>query len=84
MINQWRPKPPRKLILGNYYIVYYNVNKPILCKFIQPTRCGFNFLDINTNKCILKHHIYPSKCENHKSGNWFFINSNLSITGLPY
>ena len=35
----------------------------MLCKFIQPTKCGFNFLNINTNKCILRHHLYKSKCE---------------------
>lgn len=55
---------PLKLKLGNYYLVTigrgYN-NRKIITKFIQPTLKGFNLLDVNTNKCILKHHVYPSK-----------------------
>jgi hypothetical protein len=32
-----------------------------MCKFIQPTKCGFNFLNLNTNKCILRKHLYIVK-----------------------
>lgn len=50
-----------------------------MCKFIQPTKCGFNFLNLDTNKCILKHHLYLSKCENHLSEDWFWINERMNI-----
>ena len=70
---------PKQLNFGSHYIVYYNYNNKMTCKFIQPTRCGFNFLDLNTNKCILKQHLYPSKCENHLSEDWFWINEYLNI-----
>lgn len=52
----------------------------MMCQFIQPTKCGFNFLNLNTNKCILKHHLYPSKCDYHKSGDWFWVNNRMIIT----
>jgi len=77
---------PKKLKLGNYYIVYWinyrgRENK-MVCKFIQPTKCGFNLLNIETNKCILNRHVYPSKCENHQSGDWFWFNENLKIISI--
>jgi hypothetical protein len=31
-----------------------------IVKFIKVTRKGYNLLDIETNKCILKHHLYSS------------------------
>lgn len=30
-------------------------------KFIQPTKKGFNLLDMDTHKCILKSHMYCKK-----------------------
>jgi hypothetical protein len=75
---------PRKLKLGQDYIIYYYTNKKI-CKFIQPKRCDFNFLNLKTHKCDfnflnlkthkceLKQHLYPSKCKNHSSGDWYYI-----------
>jgi len=70
-----------QIILGQDYIIYYDYKKPIECRFIQPTEKGFNFLNLATSKCILKHHIYPLKSPNYiKSGNWFFVNPNLTIT----
>jgi hypothetical protein len=63
---------PRKLKLGQDYIIYYYTNKKI-CKFIQPKRCDFNFLNLKTHKCELKQHLYPSKCKNHSSGDWYYI-----------
>ena len=32
--------------------------KKQLCKFIKVTRKGFNFLNIETSKCILRSHLY--------------------------
>lgn len=66
------------LILGQeYWVGWYN-GKVTLCKFIKPTPCGYNFLNINTNTCsILKHHLYMSKHPDYK--NRFIVNSNLVI-----
>lgn len=71
---------PKQLKLGAYYAIYFNYNRIMMCQFIQPTKCGFNFLNLNTNKCILKHHLYPSKCDYHKSGDWFWVNNRMIIT----
>ena len=68
-----------KLELGKDYLVYYTYKKKMKCRFIQPTRCGFNFLDLETNKCILPKHLYPSKCENHLNEKWFWISKKLKI-----
>lgn len=70
---------PIRLELGKYYIVGFSYNTQIICKFIQTTKCGFNFLNVETNKCLLKHHLYPSKCDNHLSGDWFWLNSNMKV-----
>jgi len=32
-----------------------------IVKFIKVTRKGYNLLDIETNKCILKHHLYSKE-----------------------
>ena len=76
MIQERRPE---KLKLGKHYIVSWGWKNKMVCKFIQPTKCGFNFLNLETNKCILKNHVYPSKCENHQSGDWYWFNKLLKI-----
>jgi hypothetical protein len=58
---------PKKLKLGKHYVIWFGYKNKMMCKFIQPTKCGFNFLNLDTNKCILRQHLYPSKCENHLS-----------------
>ncbi len=70
---------PKKLKLGKHYVIWFGYNNKMMCKFIQPTKCGFNFLNLDTNKCILRQHIYPSKYENHLSGDWFWINERMHI-----
>lgn len=73
-------KTPHRLTLGKKYVLWYNYKQKFICQFIQPTKCGFNFLNINTHKCILKYHLYPSKYEKHReTGDWFFLNNNLQI-----
>lgn len=51
--------------LGGIYSVTFNFiwdfNLVIDCKFIKVTKRGYNFLNVKTNKCISKHHWYPSK-----------------------
>jgi hypothetical protein len=69
----------KQLKLGKNYVIWYDKNNYLICKFIQPTKCGFNFLNLKTHKCVLKHHLYPSKYEKHISGDYFFINPNLKI-----
>lgn len=69
---------PIELTLGNYYIVWWNPDEKIKCKLIQPTEFGYNFLNIETNKCILKYHLYKSKYE--PTLGKFYINKNLKIS----
>ena len=48
----------RKIKLGQLFL-YSSFGKVRTCKFIKVTRKGFNFLDIETNQCILKkRHVY--------------------------
>jgi hypothetical protein len=54
------PKRFRTFTLGELYVV--TVSKlDTRCQFIKVTRKGFNLLDLDTSKCILKHHLYDSK-----------------------
>lgn len=73
---------PQQLILGEKYYFKFNHGGGVLCKFIRPTPKGYNFLNIETSKCILKQHLYPSKCENHKDGNFFWISEYHRIIKL--
>jgi len=47
-----------QLTLGNTYRVGWRSDLLVECKLIQPTKKGFNFLDLETNKCILNNHLY--------------------------
>ena len=64
----------KKLELGKHYITTFHRNKPIIVKFIKVTKCGYNFLDLNTDICILKRLIYPIK-----NGCGFYLNNNFRI-----
>lgn len=44
-----------------------------IVKFIKVTEKGFNFLDIETSKCILKRHLYSKKYSNT------FIPDNITL-----
>ena len=52
-----------QLILGDEYTVYWSYKDKMHCKFIQVTEKCFNFLNLKTNKCILRHHLYRSKLD---------------------
>ena len=69
---------PRNMQLGANYMVYWknNPNVVMFCKWIQPTRCGFNLLNMSTNKCILNQHCYPDK---KKAKGQFWFNTDLII-----
>ena len=64
MNNISHPLFTMDLTRGKYYWVCWthnfvlNPNRAILCQFIQPTRKGFNFLNLKTHKCILPRHLY--------------------------
>ncbi len=70
---------PKKLKLGKHYVVSWHYNNKTICKFIQVTKCGYNFLNLDTNKCILKNHVYLSTCEKHSDDTYFWINKNMYV-----
>lgn len=72
---------PQKFKLGQLYkIRSRSYNYYIIVKLIRPTPKGFNFLNINTHKCMLRNHLYKSKCENHQDGLWLCVNTQYEIT----
>lgn len=44
--------------LGEQFIYKFNRTHTCVVKFIKVTPKGFNFLNVETNKCILKRHVY--------------------------
>ena len=69
------------LTLGKHYMVYIG-NEPTPCKLIQVTPCGYNLLNLRTDRCILKRHLYVPKSERERySGDkkFFFAPSYLNI-----
>ena len=50
--------------LGELYVVKwssFSKAKEYLCKFIKVTPKGFNLLNMSTNKCIMRRHLYDRK-----------------------
>lgn len=52
-------------------------------KFIQVTPKGYNFLDLETNKCILRKHLYIANkldsWDSKNNGCWFFVRSKRGL-----
>ena len=77
----------KELHLGQYYTIAYT-NKymftypQVLCKFVKVTPKGYNLLNVKTNKCIMKKHLYPSKYEEHKGTLTFFLPRKLEIRNV--
>lgn len=69
------------LELGKDYIIHIWGKSAGLCRFIQPTEKGFNFLNLETSKCVLKRHIYPSK--KIGNGNTFNLHNCILFYKLP-
>jgi len=46
-----------ELTLGEEYMVGFS-NTMAKCRLIKTTAKGFNFLNLETNKCVLKQHLY--------------------------
>ena len=69
-----------KLELGQEYLVSIWGSPMQVYKLIQPTERGFNFLNENTSKCVLKRHLYPSK----KIGNndMFYLHMSVQIISI--
>jgi hypothetical protein len=76
--NPYGWKAPVQLTLGAEYFVSI-FGRTMKCRFIQPTEKGFNFLNLDSSKCVLKHHIYPTKKYPDKM--MFFLQGYLSVWG---
>lgn len=71
---------PYKYKLGQVYKMRVKFSKYyITVKLIRPTPKGFNFLNIDTHKCVLKNHLYKSKHDNHQDGLWLWTNTLYEI-----
>jgi hypothetical protein len=51
----------RTFELGKYYELTWDGRYGFIGRFIQVTRCGYNFLNEETNRCILASHLYIPK-----------------------
>lgn len=60
MYNTTVVRYPHKIEHGAYYLITI-FGRPMRVQFIQPTERGFNFLNLNTAKCVLKRHVYLQK-----------------------
>ena len=76
-MKKWDPRLIR-LELGKEYLLSTYYLPKIHCKFIKVTRCGYNFLNLETNKCILNRHLYPSK-KIDPVGEMFFVDKKIRI-----
>lgn len=75
----------RTLSLGDEYRVMTNSYNNLHCKLIKVTPKGYNLLNIETNKCVLYPHIYPSKYPQHQKDDGtmvFFIPSWVWISKI--
>lgn len=77
--NKKKMRRPVKLNLGKDHTIRFGHGNIVKGKLIQATRCGFNFLNEETNRCVLNKHLYKSKCENHLSEDWFFVSTYFTI-----
>ncbi len=71
-----------RIELGCDYEVRFTYWSHGICRFIKTTKCGYNFLNLETSKCVFNRHLYPSKYDNHKSGDWFCVNNDMNINKI--
>ena len=68
----------QKLDLGQIYFVEVKLRSTFvlvnLCQFIKVTGKGYNFLNIETSRCIFRRHFYF-----YQKYNGFFIHRNIRI-----
>lgn len=64
--NQFYNLKYKEFVLGEvYYLQWFN-SLPMKCKFIQVTQYGYNFVNEDTNVCVLSKHLYvPKKLRNY-------------------
>lgn len=81
-----RPQVSRVFLrLGEEYTIVHPQKRWVSrkLKFIQVTPKGFNFLDMKTNKCVFKRHLYISRkidaWDDELNGCWFFIRVPATI-----
>lgn len=64
--------------LNRHYVISVQLRNGFslisVCKFIRVTKTGYNFLNVDTGKCIFRKHWYKSK----KTGE-FFVHRSVSI-----
>jgi hypothetical protein len=71
---------PYNFRLGYEYLVWWNYADKMRVKFIKVTPKGFNLLNLDTNKCIIKHHLYLSKAHTiHRNRECYYISERLKI-----
>lgn len=69
------------LKLGEDYIVHIWGKPAGICRFIQRTEKGFNFLNLETSKCVMQRYIYPSK--KIDNGNTFYLHMSVLFMKVP-
>ena len=75
--HQRIPRSSKLFELGDLFEAGWGYpKKDEIYKFIQVTPKGFNFLNIRTNKCLLKRHLFKSKYGD------FWINKNMKFNKL--
>jgi hypothetical protein len=72
---------PMFLEVGKHYILVIR-KKIIIAKFIKTTKKGFNFLNLNTNECIMKRHIYrfKNKYEDEYVENLYWVSKYITVS----
>lgn len=84
MENNWNAKPKKiiELILGKEYIFVFKHGGYTKTKFIKVSPKGYNFLELNTSRCVLNSHLYKSKFHTNEGKNLFFIDKSQIIIDL--
>lgn len=66
-----------KLTLGKHYVVtFYKQLK--ICKFIKVTAKGYNLLDLDSNICFLRKHVYPIKHKGEPT-EMFWVHNSIGV-----
>ncbi len=78
-----RPIYFRSFELGKTYLTYI-FREAIIVKFIKVTPKGFNLLNVATNKCILKSHLYSKDFSNKEIPNDVKIFKNIAVPDCVY
>ncbi len=75
----------KKFTLGEVYYLQFRRHKPMRCEFIQVTQFGYNFLNLDTHRCVLKRHLYvPPKLRDKYDGEdkYVYTVGQLSVVNV--